>query len=567
MGVKMKKSIYIILFNLVLIVNAQETDPALIYERAKNSIIFVFTYDSNNNILGFGSGVVVSDDGIVYTNYHVIDEAHLIELRSQEKIIKEVNIITTSKEADIAILKINKGIFPPLAIAKSTPLIGEVVYAIGNPYGYENTFSSGHVSGIREDNKIQFTAPVSEGSSGGALLNKKGELVGISSSGYLFAQNINFAVPVSEFRKIDFSDYKNERIYEILNMFYDKKSQRTDDKLNELVNELIELTGLNIKTLKIVGEIYSTRENYESAVKYFTNAIELDPYEDEFYTKRAKVYENMKLYDLALDDYTRVIELCPDQYTSYLKRASFFEKIVTDYSRAIEDYRTALSLNPTKKYIQSNIIDCYLKSGDTLKALEEIKGNAYNYRRNCEIYLTCKYYEEAVKCYSNIIEYYSQDIKSYLGRASAYFKLGRYASAINDILIYLDYYQNDVDAITRLAFSYLNIEDYINSERYFMKSLNINTDYPALIGLAVLSYQQKKLKKSLHFFSRALELCPELSRGTRYITKNTQLKDFLNPGLTEKLKEILAITGLEVKYKSEKPVSRRAKSEVKRKKN
>lgn len=79
--------------------------------------------------------------------------------------------------------------------------IGEQILAIGNPYGFENTISDGLISGIREiaDFKLlQITAPVSPGSSGGALFNMKGEVIGITSIGSQWnAQNLNFAIPIN----------------------------------------------------------------------------------------------------------------------------------------------------------------------------------------------------------------------------------------------------------------------------------------------------------------------------------------------------------------------------------
>ena len=79
--------------------------------------------------------------------------------------------------------------------------IGEKVVAIGNPLGYERTVSDGIISGLREEKGmkyLQITTPISPGSSGGALLNMYGEVIGITSMGYLgFAQNLNFAVPIN----------------------------------------------------------------------------------------------------------------------------------------------------------------------------------------------------------------------------------------------------------------------------------------------------------------------------------------------------------------------------------
>jgi S1-C subfamily serine protease len=113
-------------------------------------------------------------------------------------------VITQNAEADLAVIKVDGKISAqPLELAgNDLPKIGEKVYAIGNPRGFTNTLSDGLVSGHREHNrktKIQITAPISPGSSGGPLLRADGKVVGVTSAGFTAgAQNINFAVPASE---------------------------------------------------------------------------------------------------------------------------------------------------------------------------------------------------------------------------------------------------------------------------------------------------------------------------------------------------------------------------------
>ncbi len=110
---------------------------------------------------------------------------------------------------DIAILHIegeNKQ-FRPVILGNSDDLqVGERVLAIGNPYGWENTVSDGLISGIREidDFKLlQITAPISPGSSGGALFNMKGEVIGITTIGSQWgAQNLNFAIPINSLKSL-----------------------------------------------------------------------------------------------------------------------------------------------------------------------------------------------------------------------------------------------------------------------------------------------------------------------------------------------------------------------------
>lgn len=175
-----------------------------IVNKWNESILLVKSIDKNGNILGQGSGFVISENGAMVTNYHVVKSSHgvLIQLMN-EKSYQQASLIAGYPSNDLAILYIEGDkLFLPVILGDSDNVqIGEQILAIGNPYGFENTISDGLISGIREiaDFKLlQITAPVSPGSSGGALFNMKGEVIGITSIGSQWnAQNLNFAIPIN----------------------------------------------------------------------------------------------------------------------------------------------------------------------------------------------------------------------------------------------------------------------------------------------------------------------------------------------------------------------------------
>jgi len=175
-----------------------------IVNKWNESILLVKSIDKNGNILGQGSGFVISENGAMATNYHVVKSSHsvLIQLMN-EKSYQEASLIAGYPSNDLAILYIegDKSLLPVILGDSDNVQIGEQILAIGNPYGFENTISDGLISGIREiaDFKLlQITAPVSPGSSGGALFNMKGEVIGITSIGSQWnAQNLNFAIPIN----------------------------------------------------------------------------------------------------------------------------------------------------------------------------------------------------------------------------------------------------------------------------------------------------------------------------------------------------------------------------------
>lgn len=176
-----------------------------IVKKWNESIILVKSIDKNGNVLGQGSGFIISEDGAFTTNYHVIESAYNVLIQFiNGKSFKEVSLISAYPYYDIAILNIEeeKELFLPVILGNSDNIqVGEQILAIGNPYGWENTISDGLISGMREIDGfklLQITAPISSGSSGGALFNMKGEVIGITTIGSQWgAQNLNFAIPIN----------------------------------------------------------------------------------------------------------------------------------------------------------------------------------------------------------------------------------------------------------------------------------------------------------------------------------------------------------------------------------
>lgn len=156
---------------------------------------------------GLGSGVIVDKEGYILTNNHVIRDADEIAVKLSDKREFKGKVIGTDPKTDLAVIKVDAKNLPAITLGDSDKLkVGETVIAIGNPYGLSQTVTSGIVSatgranvGIADyEDFVQIDAPINPGNSGGALVNIRGELVGINtaifstSGGY---QGIGFAIP------------------------------------------------------------------------------------------------------------------------------------------------------------------------------------------------------------------------------------------------------------------------------------------------------------------------------------------------------------------------------------
>ena len=171
------------------------------------SVVMIVVHDASGTPVGSGSGIAIHPDGIILTNCHVIRNARVFSVRieNDDSVYQTSEIIKYHTDFDLALLRIGRSM-PPLPVYDGRRKLwrGEKVFAIGSPLGLFNSVSDGIISGFRDIygcDMIQFTAPISHGSSGGALLNTCGELIGICTGGIDEGQNINLAVDYQQIRR------------------------------------------------------------------------------------------------------------------------------------------------------------------------------------------------------------------------------------------------------------------------------------------------------------------------------------------------------------------------------
>jgi len=178
------------------------TTAAALYKQASPSVVLIEIYDSKGEVSAKGSGFLVSPEGAILTNYHVVAHTKRATVRlANEDAYDTVEVIEIDKRKDIALIKIKGFGLPFLKLGRSQDVeVGETVYSLSNPLGvFQNTLSEGIVSGIRPGDGykyFQISAPISHGSSGGPIFNSKGEVIGIAVATIEEGQNLNFAVPI-----------------------------------------------------------------------------------------------------------------------------------------------------------------------------------------------------------------------------------------------------------------------------------------------------------------------------------------------------------------------------------
>jgi S1-C subfamily serine protease len=211
--------------------DTEEQQNIAVYKKALSSVVnitstavsFDFFYGAVPS-QGQGSGFILDKQGHILTNNHVIDNAQKVEVTLSDKHHYKAKVIVVDKNHDLALIQIDAPNLVPATLSESKALIvGQRVYAIGNPFGLSGTMTRGIISAIRSirgpngnpiEDAIQTDAAVNPGNSGGPLLNSRGEVIGIttliaSNNGVDQSAGIGFAIPIDSAKQVlsDFEKY------------------------------------------------------------------------------------------------------------------------------------------------------------------------------------------------------------------------------------------------------------------------------------------------------------------------------------------------------------------------
>jgi S1-C subfamily serine protease len=182
--------------------NQAPKSPKEIAREQSKAIVIIEALDERGSVTGQGSGFIVTPQGAVVTNYHVVQGASSLRVKLPGgDAYKTSDLIDVDDAKDIAIVKIKGFKLPVVALGDSDKAeTGETIVAISSPEGLVNSISTGVISGVRRFDThrvFQISAPISQGSSGGALFNSNGEVIGVITYLLKSGQNLNFAVPIN----------------------------------------------------------------------------------------------------------------------------------------------------------------------------------------------------------------------------------------------------------------------------------------------------------------------------------------------------------------------------------
>jgi S1-C subfamily serine protease len=214
-----------------------------IAKAANGAIVSIVMSNMNGRPIAQGSGFLVSKDGLIVTNYHVISEGSsaVVKLPDGDSYVVD-GVLAFDKTRDVAVIKAHGENFRTLMLGNSDQIqVGQEVVAIGNPLSLASNVSNGIVSGIRTDEKrggkfLQVTAPISPGSSGGPLFNMMGEVVGITTLYLEGGENLNFAIPINDAKRLLVADFS--KLKDLPNEAIDKAAEGSSGEAGSICNFL-----------------------------------------------------------------------------------------------------------------------------------------------------------------------------------------------------------------------------------------------------------------------------------------------------------------------------------------
>ena len=189
------------------VVGTYDATAQEIYAMVAPGVVEISVYNADGEAFALGSGFFVDDQGLIVTNYHVMEGAYSAEVSVLGgEACKVLYVVDYDADLDLALIRADVRGNAVLTISDTPPVTGQVVYALGSSLGLTGTFSDGIVSTASREIEgvdfIQITAPISQGNSGGPLIDEHGKVVGINCKTAAEGQNLNFAIAIHELDRL-----------------------------------------------------------------------------------------------------------------------------------------------------------------------------------------------------------------------------------------------------------------------------------------------------------------------------------------------------------------------------
>ncbi|MBE0460926.1 MAG: tetratricopeptide repeat protein [Candidatus Aminicenantes bacterium] len=538
----------------------QQEDISETLKSCGQAVASIVTYDSHNKELMQGKGLILSADGLLLTNYHLVCQAHSAKvLLTEENIIKKVDwddvfypgyegagapqkkearktkgkwirvrgIISVDKSLDLVLLKIDCKDCTFASLVSSDELgIGNKGYIVVNNEALSEA-SITSLKNIMDGKKVaKLNLSFPEHMSGSPLFNDQGKAFGIVTC---LGENLTMAIPAA---------YAQHLITKVELTPLSKLSHE---------NFLTECEGLYLK-----GIAHITNENYENALQCMETALQIDASNPHVFAQIGYLNTQLKHYDQAIPAYQKAVQMNPNDYLSsyglglaYLRlnqpgeaispllkctqanpnfpdafnKLGFAYETAGEFDKAAIAYQRFVEINPGPAWTGLNQLgSVYVKLGHYDKAIEAfqkvIVTNPSDLKANYNLaysYDMTDQHEQAVVFYRKLIQLNPNDAQVYFNLLfRVYHKAGDYTNAVAVCQEIIQQFPDNPQNHYNLGITYFKIADYDKALKAFLQAISLKPDFDiAYYNIGLVYFRQKKFPDAIQAFTKFVELKPD----------------------------------------------------------
>lgn len=500
------------------LVNAQNIGTH-IFQRVSPSVGSVKVYDAENKLQAQASAFVIDRRGVLVTNAHVLDGGVRFTVTLPDMAALPVmRILHIDLQHDLAYLKVPKRSFTPLILSDSDSIsVGETIFTIGSPHGLENTISSGILSGVRKfgafGEMLQISAPISEGSSGGVLVNDQGQAIGITTFVVKSGQNLNFAIPINIVKKylpeieprlseshrpppVDSTQLMKLKLPSAMNtsrsslnllmsIAYSAFEAKDYEVAKESFLHILQIDSTQIDALKGLAHSCFRADDKKEAMSWYRKALARDSSDVEIFFYCGVTARHLGNDSLAIAMYQKALDIQPEFWEAWFEIGLVHGR-KSEYQQAIYSFNRAHNLNKSDWSIPF-----YL--GVTALALDD--------------------FENAANWLSEAAGKNSEKDEVWFKLGIAHYKMEEYQKATDALKKAVELNPQNGPGYLWLAFSVNASKDSVSAKKYVQRALPLLTDTSDKINghllLADLHLQAKAPDLAIAESQKARALDPD----------------------------------------------------------
>ena len=361
-----------------------QSDFSTLVNKIIPSVVVINVFNRDGKWRGGGTGFFVKEEGLLVTNYHVIDgKVRAVAKLSNGEFLPVEGVLSEDSNGDLVLLTLGVcGMsFPTLSLGNAEIETGEPIVVIGSPSGLQGTVSDGIVSEVRDvpnlGKIIQHTAATSPGSSGSPVLNMEGEVIGVVVGSIVGGQSFNFAISVERVKGLlSHSQATPRELVELVN----RDEVRWDELLlngryEELISSLtkrIQVSQHNAKAYFFLGLAFAGLSRSNEAIEAYNQAIRIEPDDSDLYYSLGVSYIRSSNYKEAIKAFKKAVRIKPDDAEAFLNLGFSYGEL-GHRNEAIEAYKQAIRIKPDFVEAHYNLGEAYLKAKKKAMSIEQYR--------------------------------------------------------------------------------------------------------------------------------------------------------------------------------------------------